>query len=210
MTFNQAGNERSFSDLKIKKTRLRNRLRLPRLEKMSKVCILNLRLTVLCSFISQVGATLRSEHLQAGLWKLRQKRQNHDEDRVSQLLAVPRYEAILDEENGDESDDEESRPRRRAVITTRKGWREVMQKWVDDVRELDEEPEVERPPGRRGKLLPITLAKLFGGTIARPPPRRRAQFTEEQLLMELLAAEEEGEAPDAGEMEGSGDDYDSE
>ena len=38
MSVNQAGLERSFSDLKIKKTRLRNRLKLPRLEKMVKVC----------------------------------------------------------------------------------------------------------------------------------------------------------------------------
>jgi hypothetical protein len=34
---NQAGNERVFSDLKIKKTRLRNRLGIPKLDKMSKV-----------------------------------------------------------------------------------------------------------------------------------------------------------------------------
>ena len=39
MSVNQAGLERNFSDLKIKKTRLRNRLKLARLEKMSKVCI---------------------------------------------------------------------------------------------------------------------------------------------------------------------------
>ena len=37
MSINQAGLERSFSDLKIKKTRLRNRLKLPKLEKMVKV-----------------------------------------------------------------------------------------------------------------------------------------------------------------------------
>lgn len=37
MSVNQAGLERNFSDLKIKKTRLRNRLRLPKLEKMAKV-----------------------------------------------------------------------------------------------------------------------------------------------------------------------------
>ena len=34
---NQGGNERDFSDLKIKKTRLRNRLGIPKLQKMSKV-----------------------------------------------------------------------------------------------------------------------------------------------------------------------------
>jgi hypothetical protein len=39
ISVNQAGLERSFSDLKIKKTRLRNRLKLPRLEKMAKVSI---------------------------------------------------------------------------------------------------------------------------------------------------------------------------
>ena len=37
MSVNQAGLERNFSDLKIKKTRLRNRLKLPKLEKMAKV-----------------------------------------------------------------------------------------------------------------------------------------------------------------------------
>ncbi|KAG6858187.1 hypothetical protein C0995_001975 [Termitomyces sp. Mi166 len=37
ISVNQAGLERNFSDLKIKKTRLRNRLKLPRLEKMAKV-----------------------------------------------------------------------------------------------------------------------------------------------------------------------------
>lgn len=44
MSVNQAGLERSFSDLKIKKTRLRNRLKLPRLEKMAKVRVLELTL----------------------------------------------------------------------------------------------------------------------------------------------------------------------
>lgn len=37
ISVNQAGLERSFSDLKIKKTRLRNCMKLPRLEKMAKV-----------------------------------------------------------------------------------------------------------------------------------------------------------------------------
>ncbi len=44
MSVNQAGLECSFSDLKIKKTRLRNRLKLPRLEKMAKVRVLELTL----------------------------------------------------------------------------------------------------------------------------------------------------------------------
>ena len=39
MSVNQAGLERNFSDLKIKKTRLRNRMTIPRLEKMAKVSL---------------------------------------------------------------------------------------------------------------------------------------------------------------------------
>jgi hypothetical protein len=45
MSVNQAGLERNFSDLKIKKTRLRNRLKLPRLEKMAKVRVVK-RITI--------------------------------------------------------------------------------------------------------------------------------------------------------------------
>jgi hypothetical protein len=37
MSVNQAGLERNFSDLKIKKTRLQNRLKLSKLEKMARV-----------------------------------------------------------------------------------------------------------------------------------------------------------------------------
>jgi len=47
MSVNQAGLERSFSDLKIKKTWLQNHLKLPRLEKMAKVRIPELKLTAL-------------------------------------------------------------------------------------------------------------------------------------------------------------------
>jgi len=45
MSVNQAGLEHSFSDLKIKKTRLRNRLKLQKLEKMAKVSRGALKLT---------------------------------------------------------------------------------------------------------------------------------------------------------------------
>ncbi|KAJ7755574.1 hypothetical protein B0H16DRAFT_1722293 [Mycena metata] len=50
LVVNQASNERSFSDLKIKKTVLRNRLGTKKLEKMSKV-----------------GASIRTENLAAGI-----------------------------------------------------------------------------------------------------------------------------------------------
>ncbi|KAJ7171974.1 hypothetical protein C8R46DRAFT_821827, partial [Mycena filopes] len=55
-----------------------------------------------------------------------------------------------------------------------------------------------------------SLANLFGGAVARPigkPARRSRVVTEEGLYMELLAAEHSDEEPDAGAMEGSGDDF---
>ncbi|KAJ7936290.1 Carboxylesterase family-domain-containing protein [Mycena leptocephala] len=73
---NQASNERSFSDLKIKKTRLRNRLGTKKLEKMSKF-----------------GADIRSENIAAGLVHERTAREVHDPTKVSGLLSVPRSAA---------------------------------------------------------------------------------------------------------------------
>lgn len=55
MSVNQAGLERNFSDLKIKKTRLRNRLKLPRLEKMAKVRIQIEKLTGFISNCTLLG-----------------------------------------------------------------------------------------------------------------------------------------------------------
>ncbi|KAJ7110982.1 hypothetical protein C8R44DRAFT_633484, partial [Mycena epipterygia] len=54
------------------------------------------------------------------------------------------------------------------------------------------------------------LTNLFGGTISRPlgkPARRSRVVSEEGLYMELLAAEYSDEEPDAGALEGSGDDF---
>ncbi|KAJ7826742.1 hypothetical protein B0H13DRAFT_1616028, partial [Mycena leptocephala] len=54
------------------------------------------------------------------------------------------------------------------------------------------------------------LANLFGGTISHPigkPARRTRVVSEEGLYMELLAVECSDEEPDAGALEGSGDDF---
>jgi hypothetical protein len=70
---------------------------------------------------------------------------------------------------------------------------------------------------QRSKWLPRSLELLFGGRKEvdvdeqlRRVARRQA-YTEEARLMELLADEEADEerVPDAGELEGSGDDFDS-
>jgi hypothetical protein len=55
ISVNQAALECNFSDLKIKKTRLRNRMKLPRLEKMAKVRISIEKLTVCISNLSLPG-----------------------------------------------------------------------------------------------------------------------------------------------------------
>ncbi|KAF9002663.1 hypothetical protein BDZ89DRAFT_1146368 [Hymenopellis radicata] len=89
LVVNQAGAERSFSDLGIKKTQHRNRLRLPKLEKMSKV-----------------GADIKSKHVADGLVEDRKSRKNHSNDKVKSLLAVPSYADLYDGlgENEDDPD----------------------------------------------------------------------------------------------------------
>ncbi|KAJ7924205.1 hypothetical protein B0H13DRAFT_1555120, partial [Mycena leptocephala] len=54
------------------------------------------------------------------------------------------------------------------------------------------------------------LANLFGSTISRPigkPAHRTQVVSGEGLYMELLAVECSDEEPDAGALEGSGDDF---
>ncbi|KAJ7584740.1 ribonuclease H-like domain-containing protein [Mycena floridula] len=169
---NQGGGEHDFSDLKIKKTQHRNRLKLPRLEKMSKI-----------------GA-------------MHEKCEIHSMDRVQTLLAVPWYADIL--EGPDLSDDESGGTHGPT------SWRREMKKWVEDEQEhSDEEMPAAEDIGRNQrnkKWLPRSLELLFGGT-SKKPIQRRKTFNQEVLLMELLSAEADDEAPDDGELEGSGDDY---
>ncbi|KAJ6544601.1 hypothetical protein DFH09DRAFT_928273 [Mycena vulgaris] len=58
-------------------------------------------------------------------------------------------------------------------------------------------------------MLPITFANLFGGTISCPgkPARHSRVVSEEGLYTKLLAVEYSDEEPDAGALEGSGDDF---
>ncbi|KAF7368096.1 DUF659 domain-containing protein [Mycena sanguinolenta] len=191
LSVNQAATERSFSDLKIKKTRLRNRLRTQKLEKMSKF-----------------GALIRTENLEAGLVRKREAREVHDPTTVSGLLSVPRYADAL------EADDDEDGPRPSKLVKSGAAWRSEVNKWVKAAREDEDEDswaEVPAPPtgrSRSGKFFPRSLELLFGGEVAKPVTKpRREQFTEEVLMMQLLAAEESDEEPDDGELSGSGDDF---
>jgi hypothetical protein len=127
-------------------------------------------------------------------------------------LAVPRYaDAVASDTDDDEPVD--SRKKQSVLVNSKAAWRKQVAKWQKESRELDElsedDTEVPEPPTgqRRRRWLPVSLDTLFGGKTANPIRIRRQAFTEESLHMELLAAEHSDEAPDDGELEGSGDDY---
>jgi hypothetical protein len=91
-----------------------------------------------------------------------------------------------------------------------------MTKWIEEERNMsDDDSDTDQPAitgsERRSKpWLPRSLDLLFGGQAKQPIGRpKRRPFDEESWLMELLAAECEDEPPDDGELEGSGDDYQS-
>ncbi|KAJ7724310.1 ribonuclease H-like domain-containing protein [Mycena maculata] len=114
---NQAGCEQVFSDLKVKQTQRRNRLKLEKLDKMTKI-----------------GADLKTDHQERGLIKLRNPRQVHKS--TDALLTVPRYRDLIQDQDIDDSDSGPS------VISTAAGWRGVMNQWISDAR-AEEEAEAE-------------------------------------------------------------------
>jgi hypothetical protein len=157
----------------------------------------------------------------------RTKRKNHDDDKLTQLLTVPRYADMLEEE-ALTSDEEEGLSKTAlqssnfSLVKSRAGWRKEMARWVqeeqariDDSDSDGEELGTAMYGRQRSKWLPRSLELLFGGQkevdvdeqLRRV--RRRQAYTEEARLMELLADEEADEerVPDDGELEGSGDDF---
>ncbi|KAJ8453944.1 hypothetical protein ONZ45_g19501 [Pleurotus djamor] len=182
MVVNQAGNERTFSDLGIKKSRLRNRLSLTKLEKMSKV-----------------NASIRATQKTKGWVPKRKRRENHTSARVEHLLDVPRHN--IDDDGDDEVESDEETP----LVKSTTSWRRELARWKTERQELDAPDE--NPVRPRATWLPRTLALLFGES-KRPVQRpQRRSLDEESRQMELIAAEYEGEAPDDGALEGSGDEF---
>lgn len=96
LAINQRGNKHDFSDFKIKKTRLRNRLGTRKVGKMSKASSTAESLRYLSTNCLQIGANIRASHKGEGLFEQREKRKNHTEERVRDLLAVPRYADALE------------------------------------------------------------------------------------------------------------------
>ncbi|KAJ7692074.1 ribonuclease H-like domain-containing protein, partial [Mycena rosella] len=210
---NQAGLEHSFSDFSNKKNKKRNRLGLTKMAQQTKVT-----------------RDLRNKQYEEGLAEKRDGRTNHSEEQVKLLLAVPCYaEALLSDT--DDSDAEVTE-RASVLVKSKAAWRKQTAKWQEELREEELEREAEGSAGREDEdddeelpstvsvpaaprlrrsrsWFPVTLANLFGGTVSRPigkPARRPRVVSEEALYMELLGAEHSEEEPDAGALEGSGDD----
>ncbi|KAJ7194288.1 ribonuclease H-like domain-containing protein [Mycena pura] len=189
LVVNQASTERTFSDLKIKKTRLRNRLGTEKLGKMSKV-----------------GASIRQENLAAGLIHARAARDVHDPTKVARLLTVPQYADALDPDCDEDGNSASN------LVKTAASWRAEVSQWVKAAEEEEDESDKEAgtKPGEEeesesGSDAPAEVdPKVVANPVGKP---RQKQFTREALMMELLAAAESDEELDDGALSGSGDDY---
>jgi len=139
---------------------------------------------------------------------------------VGELLAVPRYADLLEDNGGTSESEDESSKRLSGMVKSREGWRKEMARWVQEEQarsgsDDDEELGNSTYGCQRSKWLPRSLELLFGGRKETDVDeqmrrvRRRQAYTEEARLMELLADEEADEErmPDDGELEGSGDDF---
>ncbi|KAJ7157779.1 hypothetical protein C8R46DRAFT_1039997 [Mycena filopes] len=144
---NQASNERNFSDLKIKKTALRNHLGTKKLEKMSKV-----------------GASIRTENLEAGLVHERVARSVHDPTKVSGLLSVPRYADALEADDGDLT----TRPEK--MVKSAAAWRIEVAKWIREAREEEEDNDEDAASDTD---TPAATSTRASGRVANRVPRAR-------------------------------------
>ncbi|KAJ6477690.1 hypothetical protein C8R45DRAFT_1157614 [Mycena sanguinolenta] len=107
-------------------------------------------------------------------------------------------------------DDARTTRPRQVLVKSKETWRKVFLKWVLDARTAIRTMKKRDEPVRaRENWFPLPSSKLFGEDASRPADHRtrRATFDREQLLMELLAAEQSSEELDNGELSGSGDDY---
>jgi hypothetical protein len=164
--------------------------------------------------------------MEAGFIEERGKRKNHDESKVADLLAVPRYADLLEEAANSGDEEEGTSKARSGLVKSREGWRNEMARWVQMEQERSENSDSDDDNSdgelgnaiygrQRSKWLPRSLELLFGGRketdIDEQLRRglRRQAYSEEARLMELLANEEADEEriPDDGELEGSGDDF---
>ncbi|KAF5336780.1 hypothetical protein D9758_017706 [Tetrapyrgos nigripes] len=207
IVINTAGNERQFSDLKIKKNHLRNRIGLRKLKKLMKI-----------------GANLKARQIEDGLKDIRKSCHNYDDDRASQLLTVPRYADLLQNPPGaeDEPATAFNAQRQSRLVRNCSMWRQQVLEWTTQAQEqeLADQSDDDSPSLPTRSWLPRSLELLFlekkttaeaNGTVILESgtrrTRRRVEYNEEILRMELLQLEEEEEMLDDGAKEGSGDEY---
>ncbi|KAJ7262002.1 hypothetical protein C8J57DRAFT_1513796 [Mycena rebaudengoi] len=137
---NQAPNERDFSDIKVKKTRLCNRLKTDKLHRMSKL-----------------RANIRAANCEAGLVDERAARSVHNPTRAAGLLAVPLYADLLE--------DESNSPSNTKLIKSSADWHVEMAKWVKAMQESEENEDEEAPASPRQGFMQLYLSMLTGDTI---------------------------------------------
>ena len=138
----------------------------------------------------QVGANIWALQKDTGFVEEHGKRQNHEQNKVSELLKVPRYADLLEDDCPSEDEQELSRSRS-ALVKSRAGWRKEMATWVQKAQEQsnqsDEDDELQNITyGRqRSKWLPRSLELLFSGRTEsdineqRKRTCRRQAYTEE-------------------------------
>ncbi|KAJ3729131.1 hypothetical protein DFJ43DRAFT_1040749 [Lentinula guzmanii] len=103
--------------------------------------------------------------------------------KLEHSIKVPRYGEVL--QKNDENNT------RSALIMNRRKWRAEMAQWKEEAQRHDE-------------IFAVETQVLEGG---QPQRVQRGAYSEEQLLMELLAQEKEDEMLDDGALEGAGDEY---
>ncbi|KAJ3992998.1 hypothetical protein F5050DRAFT_1810921 [Lentinula boryana] len=193
---NQAGLERTFSDFLIKKNKLRNRLGLTKMAKMTIVHN-DIRITQL-----KEGTREKRAAVEGATGEIDKEDKDEDDGKPCSVLvnSSAAWCQVLAAWRESEQD-----------FKGKNTSEEDLEQGDIVSRMLVSQPRAGR--GRRhqiGGLLPATLEKLFGGNVQRPvavPQQRRQALDPEARRMELLAAEFSDEAPDDGTLEGSGNDY---
>lgn len=117
---------------------------------------------------SQVGADIRKSQKTVGFVEECMKWQNHEQVKVSELLTVPRYADLLEDDiQTSELDKPDVERCQSGLIRSWEGWWKEMLKWIQEEREQDSgsDDEVANTTYglRRSKRLPHLLELLFGG-----------------------------------------------
>ena len=112
------------SNLSVKQTDRRNRLSLPKLQKMTKVTH-SLHAITYRLMAVQIGSSIHSEHQLLGLLSHHSKWTNHKPS--VNLLTVPHYSNLLEDMDAEDKSD-----CGQALVNNDAGWRTEMAKWIGD------------------------------------------------------------------------------